>query len=182
MKTIIINGSPRKNGNTAALTERIVSLLKGDAKVISPYFMNIAPCTDCRFCYGENECIIKDDMTDIYGEILSADNIILASPLYFSELTSGVLAMASRFQLFYTSRYIRHDIKEIKEKKAAVILVGGGSSKTDEKALSTASIILSSINAKVVDTLSYINTDHLPAAEDDTVLLRLNEIAEKLIL
>ncbi|MBR1736871.1 MAG: flavodoxin family protein [Firmicutes bacterium] len=180
MKTIIINGSPRKSGNTSSLISCLVPLLDSEVQVISPYSLDISPCTDCRHCHTFPECIIKDDMTALYAPLLSADNIIIASPLYFSELTSGVLTLASRFQFFYTSRFVRGDLKSIKPKKAAVILVGGGSSKTDEKALSTASIILSSLNAKVIASLSYINTDILPASEDSSVLLRLKEIAYKL--
>ena len=50
MKTLILNGSPRKNGDTAQLLELAKAQLQGTYHVVSAYTANIHPCIDCRHC------------------------------------------------------------------------------------------------------------------------------------
>ena len=65
MRTLIINGSPKKNGDTTALLDELVRYLEGEAKIIS-CFDNIAPCCDCRYCWKHSGCALQDDMQEIY--------------------------------------------------------------------------------------------------------------------
>ena len=45
---------------------------------------------DCRYCWHKKGCSIKDGMRDIYQKIEEADNIVLASPMYFHSITGGI--------------------------------------------------------------------------------------------
>jgi len=56
MKTLIINGSPRKKGDTASLINILKQELTGDIVEISAYRNNIKPCNDCRSCWKVKGC------------------------------------------------------------------------------------------------------------------------------
>ncbi|MGN1225158.1 MAG: NAD(P)H-dependent oxidoreductase, partial [Ruminococcus sp.] len=62
MKTLILNGSPRKNGDTAFLIQKLTEQLHGEYKIVNAYTANIAPCIDCRKCREQYGCIIDDEM------------------------------------------------------------------------------------------------------------------------
>ena len=65
MKTLILNGSPRQNGDTASLIEKITEKLPGEYKIINAYRCNISPCVDCRYCRENRGCAIRDEMQEI---------------------------------------------------------------------------------------------------------------------
>ena len=87
MKTLILNGSPRKNGDTAQLLELAKAQLQGTYHVVSAYTADIHPCIDCRHCQKQFGCIFADEMETVYTYLKDCDRILLASPIYFSELT-----------------------------------------------------------------------------------------------
>ena len=92
MKTLIFIGSPRKKGNSSTLAEELARQLEGEVKIIRAYDCNVKPCIDCRFCWKNNGCAVKDGMQEIYEDIQDSDNIVIASPTYFSELSGQLLA------------------------------------------------------------------------------------------
>ena len=109
MKTLIINGSPRKNGNTTALVNKLTDNLQGEYKILNAYYCNISPCIDCRYCRDNIGCAINDEMQEIYDYILECDNILIASPIYFSEIAGKVLDFGSRLQTYFSARHFRND-------------------------------------------------------------------------
>jgi multimeric flavodoxin WrbA len=183
MKTLIINGSPRRQGDTMTLINEITKYLEGEVKVVNTYYDNISPCVDCRYCSSNSVCSIKDGMQEIYDFLKIADNVILASPLYFSELTGELLSFASRLQLYYASKYIRKDDKfHIKKKKGVLIISAGGSTKDLEHPTKTAYIIFKSMNVEPIGSVYAENTDKVPAKEDIKALTEVRELALKLNL
>lgn len=160
MKTLIFNGSPRSSGNTAAIIEKISKDLNGDIKIVNAYSANISPCVDCRYCWENNGCCVDDDMQEIYDYIQTCDNIIIASPIYFSELTGKLLDVCSRLQTYYCARHFRNEIPINKPKKGAVILVGGGDGNAD-KAYDTACTLLHHMNCyNIYPSVIYHNTNN----------------------
>ena len=97
-KILILNGSPRKTGNTVALTAEFKKGAEEAGNVVTEFFlagMNINGCKGC-FCGGKNPdspCVQKDDMDKIYPVYREADVIVLATPLYYWTL-SGQLKTA----------------------------------------------------------------------------------------
>lgn len=87
MRTLIFNGSPRKNGGTSKLVKELKDHISGEVDVIDSYRTDISPCVDCRYCWTNDQCSINDEMQTVYRLIDEADNIIIASPIYFGELT-----------------------------------------------------------------------------------------------
>jgi len=88
MQICILAGSPRKHGNTAALLKPFMETLDrhgADADLYWLYEKDIRPCTACCTCQNYHAgfgCIQHDDMADIFDAVLSADLILLATPIY----------------------------------------------------------------------------------------------------
>ena len=177
MKTLIFNGSPRKNGDTASLLRILTENLDGEVKIVNAYTCGISPCIDCRYCWKHNGCAIKDGMQEIYNYIQECDNIVIASPVYFSELTGMLLALGSRLQTYVAARYMRKERPVEKSKKGAVILVGGGSGGV-ERAFETTREWMKVMNCtEQHELVASCRTDHVPAIEDEQAVAGVKSIA-----
>lgn len=180
MKTLIFNGSPRKNGDTAGIINKITETICGEYRIVDAYYCDIAPCTDCRWCRKNCGCCVDDEMQEIYSYICDCDNIIIASPIYFSELTGKLLDVGSRLQTYFSAQYFRNESLVSKQKKGAVVLVGGGDGNMN-KAYDTACTLLRHMNAAdILPLVSYHNTDNLPAMEDKLFAKKLRGFVELL--
>jgi len=88
MKVCILMGSPRKEGNTAALMKPFVKALQekqADVEIFDVYDMDLRPCVACRTCQKDWSvfgCPQDDDMEKIFDAVMAADLLVLASPIY----------------------------------------------------------------------------------------------------
>jgi len=116
MKILAINGSPRKNGNTATLLNKALegATSKGaETELINLYDLHYRGCISCFSCKRINgksygKCAVKDDLTPVLKKVETADAIILGSPLYFGRETGLMSSCLERllFQyLVYDSVY-----------------------------------------------------------------------------
>ncbi|XMB66751.1 flavodoxin family protein [Mycoplasmatota bacterium zrk1] len=122
---LILNGSPNKNGHTMKTVKKIIKGIDEEHIIINSYAENIKACIDCKYCDNLDGCSINDNMIQIYDLIDSADKIIIASPLYFASLSSSTLDIISRFQTFFTKKFIRkEDVKKL-DKSLLVCTAGG---------------------------------------------------------
>ena len=102
MKIVAFNGSPRREGNTSFLVKTVFKVLEKEG--IDCELVNLAdkPIHGCIACYkcAENQdkrCAVKNDVLNDYIEkMLDADGIILASPTYFSNVTTEMKALIDR--------------------------------------------------------------------------------------
>lgn len=125
MKTLVFFGSARLKGHTKAMVDMFIDQLEGEVEVIDAYRLNeVAPCKDCRYCWHKKGCSIKDGMQDIYEKIEEADNIVLASPMYFHSITGKLKSVIDRLQVYWAG-HIRKDMPENFTKKGAILMVGG---------------------------------------------------------
>lgn len=130
MKVLVLNGSPRKQGNTKKMTD---SFQKGaeaaghQVDIVDVCFRNIAGCLACEYCHttGKGACIQKDDMQEIYGLLNKADMLVLASPIYYHGISGQLKCAIDRF---YAAAYPK---KPPHLKKAAMILSSGDSNMYD---------------------------------------------------
>ncbi len=123
MKTVIINGSPRKNGYTSKFVEIYLQYVKGDVSVINAYESKIKPCTDCRYCWKNPKCIF-DDMSDIYRQLENADIVVFATPVYFFGVPAPLKGLIDRFQVYYAN--CKRDEKIVQNKKTGIVILTGG--------------------------------------------------------
>ena len=189
MRTLIIKASPRKQGNTFSLINEFVQNLDGDVQIVNTYYDNVKPCLDCRYCWNHPKCAIDDDMQQVYEWLNEVDHVIIASPLYFSELTGSILNFASRLQYLYVSRSIRKDVNfQLKGKQGALILVGGGDTIDTSKAEGTAHTLFKHMNVKSIGTVLSLHTDSIGdimgtlAKDDRKAIRRVQELASILNL
>lgn len=180
MKTLILNGSPRKNGDTISLINKLTEQLNGEYKIVGAYYSDISACVDCRYCWNNDGCSINDEMAEIYDYIADCDNVVIASPIYFSQPTGKLLDVCSRFQTYFAAKHFRNQAPFIKLKKGAVILVGGGDGNT-EIAYNTACTILHHINVtEIYPLVGSFNTNDLPAIGDTEAVKSIVNIANLL--
>ena len=123
MKALLINGSPRPCGNTAALVRELKSHLHGDIIEISAFYSGIAPCIDCRGCWKTARCVVRDGMDLIYGD--DFDNVVIASPVYFGTMPGAVLSLLSRMQPWHVATHFLKKPLVQRPKKAAGIIPTG---------------------------------------------------------
>ena len=115
-------------------------------------------------------------MAEIYDYIADCDNVVIASPIYFSQPTGKLFDVCSRFQTYFAAKHFRNQTPIIKPKKGAVILVGGGDG-NPEDAYKTACTILHHINVtKIYPLVGSFNTNEFPATEDETVISEIANI------
>ena len=177
-KTLIFNGSPRKQGDTASLVRVLTDSLAGEYRVVDCYREQISPCIDCRSCRREKKCVLDDAMQEIYGYIEECDNVVIASPIYYAELTGKLLDTASRFQIYYSARFFRQEDPGIRPKRGGVILVGGGDG-NPERPFNTAKILLRQLNVREIHPLVCSHrTNTLPASEDREAVSGVLRLAE----
>lgn len=166
METLILNGSPRPAGDTVQLLQRLTGGLQGTCYLLDAYRCGIAPCVDCRYCWQNDGCCIDDKMQEVYAHIVHCDNILIASPVYFSQLTGPLLSVASRLQTYFCARHFRHVEPIAKPKKGAVLLVGGGDG-CPQPAYATACDLLRHMRCQAIHPLVCShNTNLQPAVQD----------------
>lgn len=105
MKAVAINGSPRKDGNTFSMLNKVLGRLEEhgvETKIIQVGGTNIHGCRACWACkkMKNGKCVCNDDIfNEIVGDAIDADIIILGTPSYYSDMTSELKAFIDRFGL-----------------------------------------------------------------------------------
>ena len=97
-RILILNGSPRKNGNTAALIRSFTEGAQAVGNTVTEFFLNAMDIHGCKGCFGggkdpDHPCVQRDGMEQIYPVYREADIVVLASPLYYWTI-SGQLKTA----------------------------------------------------------------------------------------
>jgi len=102
MKILVLNGSPRINGNTSSLVESFKNGAESaghEVRVLQVGTMKISGCIGCEYCrnLGNGECALKDDMQNVYNGLDDADIVVFASPVYYWSFTGQMQSTISRF-------------------------------------------------------------------------------------
>jgi len=92
-KVLIVLGSPRKKGNSAALADQAKKGAEECGASVETLFlqgMKISPCTACDACQKSPAagCVIEDDMEPVYDKLRKADAIVIASPVYWFNMSA----------------------------------------------------------------------------------------------
>ncbi len=92
-KMLILLGSPRKNGNSAALAEKVGEGARAAGATVDTVYLNglnIKPCQGCEKCQRDDArgCSVDDDMTPLYAKLREADSVVIASPVYWFHLSA----------------------------------------------------------------------------------------------
>lgn len=124
MNIVILNGSPRKEGNCSILLKRIKQGFMGISSYHNIDFIDLdnhslKPCRACEVCETTSgKCVIKDDTNGIIAKVLDADVLILGSPVYWWGISSQLKIIIDKFYCFTGIR------EKIKPKKIGAVTVG----------------------------------------------------------
>ena len=106
MRVLIINGSPRLNGNSTKLINEMVSIFNKENVEVDIYQIgnkDIRGCMACGYCYTHGQCVFKDDVNDLAKRFELADELIITSPVYYGSANGSVISLLDR--LFYSSHF-----------------------------------------------------------------------------
>jgi len=100
-RLLILIGSPRKNGNSAALSAEAARAAQAKGAEVETVFLHdrhIGPCAGCGECRVsvDAECILEDDMRDLYPRLRTADAILIATPIYSYNLSAQTKLLIDR--------------------------------------------------------------------------------------
>lgn len=127
MKVLMLNGSPRIDGNTTiALKEMEKEFLKEkiEVEIIRVGNLAIRGCIACNYCYKNDKCGINDIVNEISEKFKAADALVVASPVYYASANGTLISCLDR--LFYSS----HFDKRTKVGASVVVARRGGCSST----------------------------------------------------
>ena len=176
MKTLIINGSPRPEGNTVTLIRALKEQLEGEVAEISAFYSDSAPCVDCRCCWKTAKCVVDDGMQIIYED--DYDNVVVATPVYYGTLPGQVLSLMSRLQPWHAATCFMNEPLIQRPKKAAAILTAGGKG-NQERSFNHLRALFRMLNASGFEDhlVCSANTDTIPAFQDPQALDQAAELA-----
>lgn len=128
MKVLIINGSPRKGGNTTIALDQMIDVFEGygvETKYVQVGNMSIRGCLACGACHnGRENCVIDDIVNELAADVAECDGVVIASPVYYANANATLIALLDR--LFYSSKCD----KRMKVGASVVVARRGGCSAT----------------------------------------------------
>jgi multimeric flavodoxin WrbA len=134
MNIIGFSASPRKEGNTAWVVNKILEGAKEQgAETQAWYFsdLDIKPCRGCLGCHkgGDRGCVINDDMQKLYDAIEHADALVLGSPVYMGQMSGQAKIFTDRLFAQISPRFSPY-FKESAAKKKLILTFNQGNPDT----------------------------------------------------
>jgi multimeric flavodoxin WrbA len=130
MKVIGFIASPRKEGNTAWIVNKILEGAKEEGAETQSWSFNdldIKPCQSCYGCkQGDLRCLINDDMQKLYDALEHADALVLGSPIYMGQMSAQAKIFTDRLFARYHPRFYPQFKEENAAKKKLILVFNQG--------------------------------------------------------
>ncbi|MCR5686817.1 MAG: flavodoxin family protein [Lachnospiraceae bacterium] len=127
MKVLILNGSPKNNGNTMTALNEMVRVFESegiDIEIIGVGNRDVRGCVSCNSCGSTGKCVFDDIVNEIAPKFEEADGLVAASPVYYASANATLIACLDR--LFYSTKFD----KTMKVGASVVVARRGGCSAT----------------------------------------------------
>jgi len=115
MNVTTLFGSPRPGSNSTALAEYLLSSLERKGAHVRRYKLNKLNYRGCQGCFGcktsSERCVLRDDLTDALDSLYEADVLLLASSVYYGDVTSQMKGFIDRIYSFYVPEFWAKEIK-----------------------------------------------------------------------
>lgn len=106
MKVLLLNGSPRANGNTAAALMEMKAIFDQEcieSEIVQVGHLPVRGCIACGGCYKAGKCVFDDVVNELAPKLEAADGLVVASPVYYASVNATLTAVLDR--LFYSTRF-----------------------------------------------------------------------------
>lgn len=100
MKILVITGSPRKNGNSNTLADNFIKGAQEAGHNVVRFdsaFKDVHPCVACNKCGMNGQCVFKDDFEFVKANIVDADAVVFATPMYYFGISAQIKGVIDRF-------------------------------------------------------------------------------------
>lgn len=102
MKILVLNGSPRPSGNTKKMIHAFLQGAQAAGHtvcVMDVCKMQINGCLGCEYCHtkGDGQCVQQDDMQQVYCQLMEVELLVLASPIYYHNISGQLKCVIDRF-------------------------------------------------------------------------------------
>lgn len=100
-KIVVLNGSPRRNGNTSALVREFTKGAESVGNTVTEFFLDRMNIHGCKGCYGGDNsrvcpCVQRDDMDQIYPVVKDSDVVVFATPMYYWHMSGQIRTAIDR--------------------------------------------------------------------------------------
>jgi multimeric flavodoxin WrbA len=191
MKILALNGSPRREGNTELLLEAALKGVRekgGEVKLYHLNALSLTPCQQCGECDDSGRCVIEDDMQAIHRDIVSADRIIVASPIFFFNVSAQTKIVIDRCQAFWSMKYVhKKPVSAGPFGRKGLLLLAGGMKQTEKNegfhcSEAVVRVFFRTVNVQEHVTLAYGGVDEKGAIKSHpTALHEAYEAGKKLV-
>ena len=123
-KILVIDGSPRRNGNCKVTADAIAAHAKTDIVEIFPLRdKHVFPCMACDACKRRDiaGCVQKDDMADLLPRLDACDAIVFLTPIYFGQISGPAKIFIDRLYCFFNPVYPGMSLSRKRDKKLIMI-------------------------------------------------------------
>ena len=106
MKVLIINGSPRKDGNTTIALNEMISVFNAEGietECVQIGNKDVRGCIACNTCAEKGKCVFDDVVNELAPRFEEADGLVVASPVYYASANATLVACLDR--LFYSTGF-----------------------------------------------------------------------------
>ena len=127
MKVLMLNGSPRAEGNTALALKEMEPIFRAagiETEIVHVGNKAIRGCAACGYCFTNGKCAIDDVVNELAEKFEEADGLVLGSPVYYASANGTLVSLLDR--LFYSTRFD----KTMKVGASVVVARRGGLSAT----------------------------------------------------
>lgn len=110
MNIVALYGSPRKKGNSAALASRFLEKAEELGAGTRSFYLNTMNIKGCQACMGcktkKDHCIVKDDLTDVLEAVRETDVLVLATPIYFGDVSAQLKMFIDRTYSYFVPDFL----------------------------------------------------------------------------
>ncbi len=180
MKVLGLFGSPRRGGNTDLLLEEMLKGAQSKGAEIERIFLSdwdISGCRECRTCERTGNCVVQDQMQELYPKLSEADYIILASPIFFYGVTAQAKRMIDRCQSLWAQKYVlkKSPVEEkgtIKRKGWFLSVGGSGGETVFNGAIHTVRYFFDALDVEYAGELTFRKIDAKAAIKEHPSALK----------
>ncbi|MCL1926455.1 MAG: flavodoxin family protein [Syntrophorhabdaceae bacterium] len=138
MKVVAVLGSPRTTGNSSAIARRFMKAAAKQGAQTRTFELNQLTCRGCQGCYAckkeFDKCVLTDDLAEALSAVKDADIVVMASPIYFGDITAQLKTFIDRSFSYLKPDYFTNPQPSRLSKKKLVFVLSQGL--PDEKSFS----------------------------------------------